>query len=122
MPLSTRGIAVSSASAHGSETPAPDPHELMSDDGLFRLIAVGMLSGTPFLFIMAFGIAFLSGVGLGNALAIGAIPALFGGITAGGFVGMMRFLLRQDKALAADRVANAAGAARASALATAKAA
>jgi hypothetical protein len=84
--------------------------EPMTDDGLFQLIAVGMLSGTPVLYLVAVGIAMLSGVGTGNALAIGAIPALFGGVTFGGFVGLMRHLRHEDKAEARAKLERRASA------------
>jgi hypothetical protein len=94
----------------------------MTDDKLFTLIAVGMLSGTPILYVLAVGIVLISGVGTGNAFAIGAIPAVFGGVTFGGFVGMMRHLRNEDKAEAAAKLerrasANAAAAAIAAAAA-----
>ena len=88
----------------------------MTDDKLFKLLAVGMISGTPILYLLAVGIALISGVGVGNAFAIGGIPAVFGGVTFGGFVAMMRLLRTEDKAEAAAKLerrasANAAAAA-----------
>jgi hypothetical protein len=70
-----------------------------------------VLAGTPFLFIVAVVISYLSGVGVGNALAIAIIPALFGGVTFGGFILMMRHLSREDRAKDAARTSRLAAAA-----------
>jgi len=49
-------------------------------------------------------ISSVSGVGFANALAVGIIiPALFGGVTFGGFVALMRHLSQEDRARAARR-------------------
>jgi hypothetical protein len=76
---------------------------LLSDTGLFQLIATGMLVGTPILFLVAVLISYVSGVGVGNALAIAVIPALFGGVTFGGFAFLMRLLRAEDRANAEAR-------------------
>jgi hypothetical protein len=89
--------------------------EPMTDDRLYKLIAVGMISGTPVLYCLAVGIAIISGVGAGNAFAIGVIPALFGGVTFGGFVAMMRHLRSEDKAEAKAKLERRASATAAAA-------
>jgi hypothetical protein len=94
----------SAASNPAAQTPAAH-HGALTDDGLYQLISVGVLVGTPVLFVTAVVISYLSGVGMGNALAIAIIPALFGGVTFGGFVGLMRHLRREDQADAAARAA-----------------
>ncbi len=94
----------SAAQTPAARTPAVH-HGALSDDGLYKLISIGVLVGTPVLFVAAVVISYVSGVGVGNAFAIAVIPALFGGVTFGGFVGMMRHLRREDQAQAADRAA-----------------
>jgi hypothetical protein len=82
---------------------AHEARDLLSDDGLYKLIAAGMIAGTPILFVVAVLISYLSGVGVGNALAIAVIPAMFGGVTFGGFVVLMGHLQREDQVDAAAR-------------------
>jgi hypothetical protein len=94
---------VSVAPTRESTDAAPERGDLLSDDGLYKLIGAGMIAGTPILFIVAVVISYLSGVGVGNALAIAVIPAMFGGVTFGGFVVLMRHLRREDQADAAAR-------------------
>ncbi len=86
-----------------STNAAHEARDLLSDDGLYKLIAAGMIVGTPILFVVAVLISYLSGVGVGNALAIAVIPAMFGGVTFGGFVVLMGHLRREDQADATAR-------------------
>lgn len=99
---------MSTASAHDSLPPAAHDGEPLTDDGLLKLISFGLILGTPVLFVVAVVIAVVSGVGMGNALAIGVIPGLFGGVTFGGFVGLMRHLSHEDRAADAARSARSA--------------
>lgn len=71
-----------------------------------RILATGMLVGTPVLYAFTVVLASVAGVGVANAFAIAAIPALFGGITFGGFVPLMLHLARQDKIVAEARTAS----------------
>ncbi len=103
-----------SPAAADSVVAAPTAGAPLTDDGLLELIIFGMLVGTPLLFVVAVLIASVSGVGLANALAIGIIPALFGGVTLGGFGALMRHLRQEDMAEAAARSAHAGRAALAS--------
>jgi len=82
-----------------------EPSGGMSDTALFNLIAKGMLLGTPFLYVSAVLIALVAGAGTGNAFAIAAVPALFGGVTFGGFVGLMRYLIEEERTATAARSA-----------------
>jgi hypothetical protein len=58
----------------------------LTDNGLLRILSIGLLIGTPLIYLFTLVLVTLSGVGVGNALAVATIPALFGGVTFGGFV------------------------------------
>jgi hypothetical protein len=99
---------VSTVAAPKSDHVGPEPVGPLTDEGLLGLMKLGLTVGTPVLYLFALGMVSLAGVGLDNALAIAIIPALFGGITAGGFVGLMVHLRKEDRAGDAARSAEAA--------------
>ena len=84
--------------------PTQPSHDL-DDDGLLRLLTVGILVGAPMVFVISIAIALLAGLAIGPALAIGIIPALSAGVTFGGFIPLMLHLGRRDKAVAKTRSA-----------------
>jgi len=70
-----------------------------------------LLSGTPLIYLVTLGIASVSGAGIGKAFAIATVPALFGGITFGGFVPLMIHMGRQEQRSEGDRAVERAASA-----------
>ena len=79
-------------------TPTAQP---MTDAELWRTIMIGVMVGSPGVFMLATGMA-LFATSLGNALLIGIEPAFFCGAFFGGTVSLMRQLHRIELADRAD--------------------
>ncbi|MHB8671052.1 MAG: hypothetical protein ACYDAD_10950 [Acidimicrobiales bacterium] len=56
-----------------------------------------MAFGTPLTWLLSFSIALVAGVGLGDAAAIGVVPALFCGTFYGGLIPLMGHLIRAER-------------------------
>ena len=79
-------------------TPTAQP---MTDAELWRTIMIGVVLGSPAVFLLATGMA-LFATSLGNALLIAIEPAFFCGVFFGGTVSLMRHLRRIEIADQAD--------------------
>lgn len=86
-----------------------EPREDVTDGDLARAVVFGLTVGTLGVFVVTLVIALGAGVSLGSALAVAALPGIFGGVYFGGapalLTCMLRFEAQERRAMSTNRTA-----------------
>ena len=94
-PLTVRAMPEPLALVHDAVTvTVHEPRDDVTDGDLARAIVFGLTVGTLGVFVVTLVIALGAGVGLGSALFVAALPAVFGGIYFGGAPVLLTHMLR----------------------------
>lgn len=84
--------------------------DALTDSELGRTLFFGVVVGTPMMFVVVVMLCVLAGLGIGNAVAVAALPAFFSSVFFGGIIPLMRHTARHERLHDAARVASPAAA------------